>query len=186
MRMTLYPTVAERLGRLIPRRVPFPMYVRASDGYAAVNALNAQHFRDAFLFMGLDEEAENQGFAGDLVARLAAAPRLQKLMDAWAADKTREEIFSVGQAMRIPAGIPFTLLELVQEENYRERGFFQPLTTKAGVVQQPIGPYGPDAVRNDRREAPKLGQDTDDVLTDWLEGGRETVTHESIPAQSEE
>lgn len=168
MHLDLYPTVMARMGTPTKRRNYFPMYVLAKDGYVAVNTLSAQHWRDACLFMGLDEVAEDPTMA-DPSVRLAAAPALQTRMDAWAADKTRAEIFELGQLLRIPTGIPYTLLEVVEEEHYNERGFFRPLQTSAGGVKQPAGPFGSIPIRKDWRAAPDLGEHTVEVVTEWLD-----------------
>ncbi|MET0828982.1 MAG: CoA transferase [Microbacterium sp.] len=169
LRMPLYPTVAARVGHATGRRTPFPMYVQTLNGYAAVNALSAQHFRDAMTYMGLDEIAEDQAMAADSSLRESVAPRLQERMDVWAADKTREEIFHVGQAMRIPTGIPYTLLEVLEEDHYRARDFFRPLLVGATVVQQPVGPIsGSTAARSEWTNAPALGEHSTTVLEEWL------------------
>lgn len=167
VRMYLYPTIAARLGRLTGRQRPFPMYVQTSNGYVAVNALNAQHRQDAFVYMELFDEPDGL-MSADAAERRAATEELQQRMDAWAADKTREEIFEVGQAMRIPVGIPYTLTEVVEEDHFRQRGFFRPLVTEAGEVLQPVGPFGPGAAREDWKDAPALGEDNAEVLERWL------------------
>ncbi|MET0828674.1 MAG: CoA transferase [Microbacterium sp.] len=170
LRLPLYPTVAARVGHATGRRTPFPMYVQTSNGYAAVNALSAQHFRDAMTYMGLDEIAEDRAMAADSSLRESVAPQLQERMDAWAADKTREEIFHVGQAMRIPTGIPYTLLEVLEEDHYRARDFFRPLATSGTVVQQPVGPIsGSTAARTEWTDAPALGEHSAAVLEEWLD-----------------
>lgn len=167
LRMYLYPTVAARVGLLLKRYRPFPMYVRASNGYAAVNALNAAQYRDVCLLMGLAEESEQMN---PVRTDPAAVPAMQAKMDAWAAEMTREDIFEIGQAMKIPAGVPYTLLEVVKEPAFHERGFFRPLETRVGVVQQPAGPIA-GAVRSDWKDAPALGADTAEVVGEWLEAG---------------
>jgi crotonobetainyl-CoA:carnitine CoA-transferase CaiB-like acyl-CoA transferase len=170
LRMPLYPTIAARVGHATERRTPFPMYVDTLTGFAAVNALSATHFRDACLYMGLDDVADDRRLAADSALRGEVAPALQERMNDWAADKTREEIFHVGQAMRIPTGIPYTLLEVVQEDAYSQRGFFRPLDTRIGPVQQPVGPVsGSSAARDEWSAAPELGEHTDIVVEQWLE-----------------
>ncbi|MDF3309685.1 CoA transferase [Rhodococcus sp. T2V] len=169
LRMPYYPSVAARVGHPTERRTPFPMYVQAINGYAAVNALSATHFRDACLYMGLDDVADDRRLAADSALRGEVAPRLQKRMDEWALDKTREEIFHVGQAMRIPTGIPYTLREVSTEDAYRQRGFFRPLQVGQRIVQQPVGPIsGSSAARDVWTAAPGLGDHTDDVVGEWL------------------
>lgn len=170
LRMPLYPTVAARVGHATGRRTPFPMYVQTLSGYAAVNALSAQHFRDAMTYMGLDEIAEDRAMAADSSLRESVAPELQKRMDAWAADKTREEIFHVGQAMRIPTGIPYTLLEVLEEDHYCARDFFRPLVTSGTVARQPVGPIsGSAAARSEWTDPPAHGEHSATVLDEWLD-----------------
>src|SRR5262249_6801256 len=154
-------------------------YVMTSNGYVAVNVLNATHRRDAYLYMGMDAEAANPSISTDTAARNAAVAEMQKKMDAWAADKTREAILEFGQVMRIPIGIPYTLSEVVHEDHFQQRGFFRPLETNAGVVQQPVGPYGAAPVRDDWKDAPALGEHTAEVLEQWLQIDRDDLVSES-------
>ncbi|MET0641142.1 MAG: CoA transferase [Jiangellaceae bacterium] len=177
VRMHMYPTVMATLGLSTKRRTYFPMYIMAQNGWVAVNTLSAQHWKDACVFMGLDEVADDQTMS-DPAVRNAAAPALQKRMDAWAADQQREDIFEVGQLLRIPVGIPYTLLEVVEQEHYNERGLFRPLETTGGTVKQPAGPFGSSPIRDDWRDAPGVGEHTTEVVEEWLRDGDRTRVEE--------
>lgn len=84
----------------------------------------------------------------------------------WLLTHTKREIWELARQARVLCGPLFTVQELVEDEHFRSRGFWQRVNhPAAGEFEMPGRPF----IMNDspwelRRPAPLLGEHTDDVL----------------------
>jgi len=68
---------------------------------------------------------------------------LKSLIEEWAADYTKEELWKTGQEAGVPVFPVYTVPEVTQARQMRDRGFFQPamLNGKPEVVDVPLGVF---------------------------------------------
>jgi benzylsuccinate CoA-transferase BbsE subunit len=84
----------------------------------------------------------------------------------WLMEHTKKEIWAKAREARVLCGPLFTIEELVADDHFRDRGFWQAVEhPAAGAYVMPGRPF----IMNDspwelRRPAPLLGQHTDEVL----------------------
>lgn len=85
---------------------------------------------------------------------------------AWLMDNTKKDIWEKAQESRVLCGPLFTVEELVNDQHFRSRGFWQSVThPAAGEFEMPGRPFIMNASPWElRRPAPLLGQHTIEVL----------------------
>jgi crotonobetainyl-CoA:carnitine CoA-transferase CaiB-like acyl-CoA transferase len=91
------------------------------------------------------------------------------MLSDWFSDKTKEEIFTAGQARHIPIGPVNSISESVESPHLAERGFFVEVEQPGvGTVRMPGAPYRFSGLAPARiKPAPSLGQHNDEIY-----GGR--------------
>ena len=100
-----------------------------------------------------------------LAAMMGHADEIDAIMDEWLADKTREEVVSLAQDLRLPFTEVREPGEVMAELHHKERGSFVTIDHPgAGPVKQPGAPFRMSATPWVNRAAPMLGQHTG---ADW-------------------
>jgi crotonobetainyl-CoA:carnitine CoA-transferase CaiB-like acyl-CoA transferase len=171
LNMLSYPQVMEQFGNpLRERRFSFTMQsmnVQAKDGWVALNHLLAREWEDLCRLIGREDLLADPTLLYDVAKKRAIWPDFERDANAWAKDKTRDEIFHAAQARRIPAGIPYAPPEMLTCEQFLARDFLVEVSQPGlGTFAQPCAPFRSPSLRVDRRPAPAIGEHTADVLAD--------------------
>ena len=78
---------------------------------------------------------------------------------------TRQEIMQRTQAAGVPCFAAFSVREMIESEQMRERAYFWDIPTGKGPIKVPGAPFKlSETPLTLRRSAPQLGQHTSEVL----------------------
>ncbi len=139
------------------------------DGHIALLALTDQHWESLKVLMGRPEWADSELFA-TLLSRFQNIDALDVSVAAWIADQKRDELAREGQELHIPVFPVRDMQEVVESEQYRERGFLVDIDHPAtGPLTYPGAPFKFSATPwQVRSPAPQLGQHNAEVYGERL------------------
>jgi succinyl-CoA---D-citramalate CoA-transferase len=158
-----------RSGSVLPGVAPSNVYA-AADGAAVVIAANADGvFTRLCEAMGRPELASDPLFANH-GARGANAEVLDAIIGSWTGLLESERLLSVLGEFGVPAGRIFTAADMLADEHYRARGMVLRKNSEQGwdVPMPGVVPRFSRTPGSVRSVGPRLGADTEDVLTRWL------------------
>lgn len=93
--------------------------------------------------------------------------RLDEVLYPWLMAHTKAEIMELAESHQVPITAVYTIEEMRNSTHFRERGFMQPIDHPvAGTLEYPGAPW---RMRNGwalRRPAPRLGEQTEEILTE--------------------
>jgi crotonobetainyl-CoA:carnitine CoA-transferase CaiB-like acyl-CoA transferase len=139
-----------------------PGIVRCADGWAGLNALTGQHWRDVCAFLDAEEWAGAQrdlAYGGPELARFF--DHIQPQLDT----RTVAEVVDLAQAFRIPAAPVADGGSLPSLPPLRYRDFYRQEAAGPAIVPGP--PYRLSVTpASSPRAAPRLGADTDAVVAE--------------------
>ena len=167
--------VEKRLGRK-PKdvlnssdRMPFYGFFKARDGKVAIVSLTPRQWKDLAEIVGHPEMASDPRFS-NLLVQIHNHEEAVQLIEEWTAAHTAEEIISVLESKRIPCGIAYTVGQVNNDENLKQREMFQRVRhEKYGDIDIPGFPFKfSEAPGSIRMPAPGLGEHTRLVLERWL------------------
>lgn len=165
------PTRLGNRGQVAAPRGVFP----ASDGWAGISVGNDELWARLTAGMERPELAADPRFVTN-DARVSNQDEIEQVMSEWTKRRPRDEVIQVMRAAGVPAGPALNALELLTEKHAVERGSFIDMPLDDGrVVKVPRAiPRALDAEGRalDQRHptpGPKLGADTDAVLSEFLE-----------------
>lgn len=125
-----------RLGNFDPAVFPYT-YIRCRDGYTFMAAYNNEAFESLMEIIGRPELAKDPRFSTPASrVRIENETALQAILEEWSRNLTADEILRVieehtakksGPAAAVVTGRVNRPLETLCEENWRERGCFQPV-----------------------------------------------------------
>ncbi len=129
-------------------------------GYFYIMALEDHHWQGAIRAMGSPEWAKEPLFNGPSWERAQYADIIMDFMQPWFNEHTKEEIFALFQAERVPVGPVYDAGELVNHPHLKARGFFTEMRHPVlGSVTVPGKPYNlTETPWSPRWPAPTLGQ----------------------------
>jgi len=136
--------------------------IRAADGHVVFTlALGWDRICAMLERPDLLDDARFHSLAG----RMAHAEELDAVISDWALDLPKAEVFRRAQAARVAAAPVNTAADLLADEQYRARTFFQEIEhPQAGRLIHPGHPFHATEPPAPRRPAPTLGQHTETVL----------------------
>jgi len=143
--------------------------VRCKDGWVCIVTASEEQWKRFVDFMEKPELAEDERFR-DVYARGEHWDALEPLITEWTSRYTKLELFEKAGKLRIPLAPVHTIAELVEREQFKERGFFIRVSHPAtGEQTYPGAPYKlaetPWAVR---MPAPLLGQHNKEIYCQRL------------------
>jgi crotonobetainyl-CoA:carnitine CoA-transferase CaiB-like acyl-CoA transferase len=140
-----------------------------ADGYIGFFALQRQ-IRN--LFEAMDDPELYDGPFMDPMYRLEHHEELLTKMYVFAADKTKDQLISIGRQHKVPVGAAVAPADLLEAASLTERGFWDPVETSSGEARVPGRPFTGVGWRPPRRlHGP--GEDTGEVMHTWMaDGGR--------------
>jgi CoA:oxalate CoA-transferase len=150
-------------------RMPFYGFFRTRDGKVAIVSLTARQWRDLAEIVGHPEMASDPRFS-NLLVQIHNHEQAVRLIEEWTAAHTSQEIISILESKRIPCGIAYTVAQVNNDENLKQREMFQKVHhEKYGDIDIPGFPFKfSEASGSIRMPAPGLGEHSRLILEQWL------------------
>lgn len=152
-------------GSAMPGIAPTNAYRCADGGYALIAGNGDSIFRRLMDCIGREDLGRDPGLA-DNAGRVARVGELDAAIGGWAAGKTVDEVLAALDAASVPAGRIYTVADIAADPHYRAREMIAEVAMDDGSRLQVPGivPKLSRTPGGHRRNAPELGQDTDEVL----------------------
>jgi formyl-CoA transferase len=152
-------------GSAMPGIVPTNAYPCRDGGYALVAGNGDSIFKRLMTVIGRADLAADPQLA-DNAGRVARAAELDEAIGAWTAGRSVDEVLAALDAASVPAGRIYTVADIAADPHYRARAMLAEVTMEDGTLLTVPGivPKLSETPGGHRRNAPRLGQDTDDVL----------------------
>ena len=152
-------------GSAMPGIVPTNAYQCKDAGYALVAGNGDSIFKRLMTVIGRADLAADPALA-DNAGRVARVAELDAAIGDWTARHTVGEVLAALDAASVPAGRIYTVADIAADPHYRARGMLAEVKMEDGSVLAVPGivPKLSETPGGHRRTAPRLGQDTDDVL----------------------
>jgi crotonobetainyl-CoA:carnitine CoA-transferase CaiB-like acyl-CoA transferase len=150
-------------------RMPFYGFFKSKDGKVAIVSITSRQWQDLAEVIGRPEMASDQKFS-NFLAQIQNHEEAVRLIEEWTAAHTSQEIISVLEGKKIPCGIAYTIAQVNDDENLKQRGMFQKVHhEKYGDIDIPGLPFKfSDAVESIRLPASGLGEHSRLILEQWL------------------
>jgi formyl-CoA transferase len=160
-----FGAVREAAGSALPGIAPSNAY-RCVDGYVLIAGNGDSIFKRLMKAIGRDDLAAEPELASN-AGRVARVAELDLAIEAWTATQPVGQVLDrLGEA-KVPAGKVYTAKDIVEDPHYRARDMILRQQARdgyeidvPGVVPKLLGTPG-----TVRTSAPRLGDDTDAVLT---------------------
>ncbi|HSV36918.1 MAG TPA: CaiB/BaiF CoA-transferase family protein [Ramlibacter sp.] len=152
-------------GSAMPGIAPTNAYRCADGAYALVAGNGDSIFKRLMAAIGRPELGADPALA-DNAGRVARVAEIDEAIGAWAAQRKVDEVLAALDAAAVPAGRIYTVADIAADPHYRARGMLQEVVMDDGSMLAVPGvvPKLSDTPGGHRRNAPRLGQDTDEVL----------------------
>jgi formyl-CoA transferase len=152
-------------GSALPGIVPTNAYLCRDGGYALVAGNGDSIFKRLMTVIGRADLAADPELA-DNAGRVARVTELDGAIGAWTAQRSVDEVLAALDAASVPAGRIYTVADIAADPHYRARGMLAEVTMEdgTGLAVPGVVPKLSETPGGHRRNAPRLGQDTDDVL----------------------
>ncbi|MFT7597873.1 MAG: crotonobetainyl-CoA:carnitine CoA-transferase CaiB-like acyl-CoA transferase [Acidimicrobiales bacterium] len=133
---------------------------RCADGFAGVCCLERQ-IPSLFALLGVDELTEPR--FGDAVVRAEHDDEVLAHVMSFMLSHTKDELLELGPTHRVPFGAVRTPLELLDDDTYQARGFFDEVMVGESPVLMPGRPFpGLPWTSPERLHSPDEGDDGSD------------------------
>ena len=135
--------------------------------YITTNRANPEHWSRLMKLIGREDLIDDPRFAtpGD---RLAHEKELDAILGEWTKHHEKREAMEKLIGVGVPAGAVFDTQELQNEPSFVERGFMQTVKHHNGEYKMATWPVRIDGKMVRIKGSPGLGQDTTQVLQNWL------------------
>jgi formyl-CoA transferase len=135
--------------------------------YITCSRANPEHWSRLMTLIGRKELIDDPRFAtGD--DRITNEKELDAIIGEWTQQHEKREAMEKLIAVSVPAGAVFDTMELLNEPTFAERGFIQTVKHHNGEYKMASWPVRVDGKTARIKGSPGLGQDTAEVLHDWL------------------
>ncbi len=160
-----FGVVREPAGSSLPGIAPSNAY-RCTDGFALVAGNGDGIFKRLMGAIGRPDLADAPDLANN-AGRVARVGELDAAIEAWTTTRTVAEVLSVLAEVRVPAGRVYTAKDIAEDPHYRARDMILRQRTRDGHELDVPGivPKLSATPGTVRASAPKLGDDTDTVLS---------------------
>jgi formyl-CoA transferase len=159
-----FGAVREAAGSALPGIAPSNAYPCA-DGWVLIAGNGDSIFKRLMGAIGRDDLGADPALAGN-AGRVARVGEIDEAIGAWSAPRTVAEVLQALNAAAVPAGRIYTAKDIADDPHYRARGMIERVTTAEGLALDVPGivpklSLTPGAIT---RRAPRLGEDTEQVL----------------------
>jgi formyl-CoA transferase len=152
-------------GSALPGIAPSNAYLCGDGAYALVAGNGDSIFKRLMAVIGRDDLGADPALA-DNAGRVARVTEIDAAIGAWTAKHTVNEVLAALDKAAVPAGRIYTVADIAADPHYVARGMLQDLQMEDGsrLAVPGVVPKLSETPGEHRRNAPRLGQDTDDVL----------------------
>ena len=135
--------------------------------YITTNRANPEHWSRLMKLIGREDLIDDPRFAtpGD---RVQHEKELDAILGEWTKHHEKREAMEKLIGVGVPAGAVFDTKELQNEPSFYERGFMQTVKHHNGEYKMASWPVRIDGKMVRIKGSPGLGQDTAEVLQNWL------------------
>jgi formyl-CoA transferase len=152
-------------GSALPGIAPTNAYRCRDDGYALVAGNGDSIFKRLMTCIGRTDLAEDPALAKN-AGRVQRVEEIDAAIGQWTAERSVDEVLAALARAQVPAGKIYTIADIAADAHYAARGMLESITLGDGsplavpgfVPKLSLTPGG------HRRNAPALGQDSDEVL----------------------
>ncbi|WP_288255161.1 CaiB/BaiF CoA-transferase family protein [uncultured Hydrogenophaga sp.] len=152
-------------GSALPGIAPTNAYLCKDGGYALIAGNGVSIFRRLMSLIGRDDLAKDPALA-DNAGRVARVEELDQVIGEWTRHRTVDEVLADLDAASVPAGRIYTIEDIAKDPHYQARGMLEKLQMEDGTELSVPGVVPKLSLSPGSREraAPRLGQDTKQVL----------------------
>jgi formyl-CoA transferase len=149
----------------MPGIVPTNAYQCSNGGYALIAGNGDSIFKRLMGAIGRPDLAADPALA-DNAGRVARVTEIDTAIGKWAKERTVDEVLAALEVAAVPAGRIYTVADIAADPHYQARGMLQQVRMDDGSTLAVPGvvPKLSATPGGNRRNAPRLGQDTDKVL----------------------
>ena len=160
-----FGAVRQAAGSALPGIAPSNAYRCADGGYALIAGNGDSIFKRLMKTMGRDDLGNDPALT-DNAGRVQRVVEIDAAIGVWTAQHTVEEVLQALDAASVPAGRIYTVADIAADPHYQAREMIQHITMNDGTPLAVPGiiPKLSRTPGSHRRNAPDIGQDTDEVL----------------------
>jgi CoA:oxalate CoA-transferase len=166
--------IQKRVGNRYLWSHPITIYP-CQDGQVSIGASTEDQAEKLLLLMEMPHLQEDPRFANGF-QRLAHADEFDELVRPWFLERTEKEIVELCQEWRVPAAPVNNVSDLLKEEQYKAREFWQDLDhPKAGRLPYAGPPFKLSETPAEYQRAPLLGEHNEEIYMNRLGLTREEL-----------
>ena len=135
--------------------------------YITTNRANPEHWARLMKLVGREDLIDDPRFATP-ADRVTHEKELDAIITEWTTHNEKREAMEKLIGVGVPAGAVFDTQELQNEPSFYERGFMQKVKHHNGEYKMATWPVRIDGKMVRIKGSPGLGQDTTQVLQNWL------------------
>lgn len=154
-------------GSALPGIAPSNAYRCSDGGYALIAGNGDSIFKRLMQAIGRADLGTDPALAGN-AGRVARVTEIDAAIGLWASQLSVPEVLAQLEAAAVPAGRIYTVADIADDPHYQARGMIEPVVMDDGstLALPGIVPKLSKTPGSHRRNAPRLGQDTDAVLAE--------------------
>jgi formyl-CoA transferase len=154
-------------GSALPGIAPTNAYLCADGAYALIAGNGDSIFKRLMALIGRPDLANDASLA-DNAGRVARVAELDNAIAQWTAQRSVQAVLSALEAASVPAGRIYTVADIAADPHYLARGMLDQVQLDDGstLTVPGIVPKLSATPGQRQRNAPTLGQDSDQVLRD--------------------
>jgi len=152
-------------GSALPGIAPSNAYLCADGGYVLVAGNGDSIFKRLMTLIGRDDLGADSALAQN-AGRVARVAELDAAIGEWTLHRSVDDALAALDAVAVPAGKIYTVADIAADPHYRAREMILPVRLDDGDMLDVPGvvPKLSRTPGSHRRNAPRIGQDTDAVL----------------------
>lgn len=152
-------------GSALPGIAPTNAYRCKEGAYALIAGNGDSIFKRLMNLIGRADLA-NDPTLGDNTGRVARVEEIDQAIEAWTLQKSVDKVLEALDSASVPAGKIYNIADIAADPHYAARGMLQQITLADGSTLKVPGvvPKLSLTPGQHRRNAPDLGQDTDEIL----------------------
>ena len=152
-------------GSALPGIAPTNAYRCKEGAYALIAGNGDSIFKRLMTLIGRTDLA-NDPMLGDNTGRVARVEEIDQAIEAWTLHQSVDDVLQALDSVSVPAGKIYSIADIANDPHFAARGMLQEITMTDGSQMKVPGVVPKLSVTpgQHRRNAPDLGQDTDDIL----------------------
>ncbi len=167
--------VREPSGSTLTGIVPSNTYLCADDKYVVIGANGDSLFKRLMRAIGQPAMADDPRFANN-AGRVRHEQEIDTAIGAWTRAHTSNDVLRTLNEASVPGGPIYSVADMFVDPHFNARGLFEEVNVDDGALKVPaILPKLVSTPGSTRSAGPKLGEHTDEVLSDVLQLSPEAI-----------